>query len=412
MSNQVGSQTAQPIPSFLTTGARLDVGQLLSYTVFAVRVAAGASLQQGEDLMKPFEELTHRGKVQRLRALARSALADYGYDSARLTYIAHAANTTFRVDVPESAFSGKDDFPGAASTGQGGKGPYAKNRFLLRIHRPGYQTFDSIASELMWLSALSREEELPVPEPVATIHGTWLTTVTVPGVPEPRHCSLLRWMEGRFLRQRPRPRHVEAVGKFMARLHQHAAHWRPPPRFVRRHWDWDGLFGDQAGFSLPAGRIWKLLPRTCHDLFAELADQAKQVMTDLGTETQAYGLIHADLNFYNTLFSAGEARVFDFDDCGFGYWLYDIAVTLSDWQGADGWPELRDAFLNGYATVRPVPLKHLVHLDLFMAAQHVAEALWITDMAQVNPGAREVMTEWQEWAAERVGQFLDDESAS
>lgn len=360
--------------------------------------------------MKPFEELTHRGRVQRLRALARSALNDFGCGAARLTYIAHAANTTFRVDVPESAFLDMGGSLSASSTGQGECGPYAQDRFLLRIHRPGYQTAKSIASELMWLSALSHEERLPVPEPVATVHGTWLTTINVPGVPEPRHCSLLRWMNGRFLRQRPRPRHVEAVGKFMARLHQHAAHWEPPAAFVRRHWDWDGLFGDQAGFSLPSEQVWKLLPRPCYDLFIELADRAKQVMAELGRGIEAYGLIHADLNFYNTLFSGGEARVFDFDDCGYGYWLYDIAVTLSDWQGAEGWSKLRDAFLNGYATVRPLPLKHLVHLDLLMAAQHVAEALWITDMAQVNPGAREVMTEWQEWAAERVGQFFDDES--
>jgi Ser/Thr protein kinase RdoA (MazF antagonist) len=357
--------------------------------------------------MKPFEELTQRGQAQRLRALARSALADYGLDRARLTYIAHAANTTFRVDIPDGAF------PGAGRTSRGVRRHYTDNRFLLRIHRPGYQTAASIASELMWLSALSREQRLAVPEPVPTVHGTWLTTVTVPGVPQPRHCSLLRWMEGRFLRQRPRPRHVEEVGKFMARLHQHAAHWRPPAAFVRRHWDWEGLFGNQAGFSLPAKEVWKLLPHPYFDLFTELTDRVKQVMIELGRGIEAYGLIHADLNFYNILFSTGaarEPRVFDFDDCGYGYWLYDIAVTLSDWQGDEGWPELRDAFLNGYAQVRPVPLKHLVHLDLFMAAQHVAEALWVTDMAQGDPGARDVMAEWQEWAAEQVGEFLDGET--
>ncbi len=348
--------------------------------------------------MKPFEELTYRGQVQRLRTLGQSALSDYGFDEPRLTYIAHAANTTFRVDAPDPSRA-----PGECE-------PYAENRFLLRIHRPGYQTAESIASELMWLSALSREEGLPVPEPVSTVHGTWLTTVSVTGVPQPRHCTLLRWMNGRFLGQQPRPRHAEAVGQFMARLHRHAEHWKPPPSFVRRHWDWEGLFGDQAGFSLPSEQVWALLPRTYHDLFTELAILVEQVMRDLGRGPEAYGLIHADLNFYNILFSAEEPRVIDFDDCGYGYWLYDIAVTLSDWQGAEGWSELRDAFLNGYSQVRPLPLKQLVHLDLFMAAQHVAEALWVTDMAQVNPGAREVMEEWQEWAAGQVGQFLDDES--
>jgi len=40
------------------------------------------------------------------------------------------------------------------------------------------------------------------------------------------------------------------------------------------------------------------------------------------------GLIHADLHLGNALFWSDEVRVIDFDDCGFGYWLYDIAFAL------------------------------------------------------------------------------------
>lgn len=349
--------------------------------------------------MKPFDELTHRGQVKRLRALARSALSDFGLHGARLTYIAHAANTAFRVDTS------------GPTPGMDKDSRYAKGRFLLRIHRPGYQTSESIRSELMWLSALSSEAGLAVPRPVKTVHGTRLTTVAVPGVPQPRHCTLLRWMDGRFVHQPPSPAQVKAVGKFMGHLHQHAAQWHPPEEFNRRHWDWEGLFGSRAGFGLPAREVWALVPQPHRDVFGELVLRVKDVMAEMGKGADAYGLVHADLNFYNILFAAGEPRVIDFDDCGFGYWLHDIAVTLSDWQGAS-WPLLRDAFLDGYTGVRPLAEETLEHLDLFMAAQDVAEALWVTDMAQRNPDADEVVDEWQIWAAEQVSSYLVDRASS
>ncbi len=38
-------------------------------------------------------------------------------------------------------------------------------RFILRVHRPGYQSPASIRSELEWLEALRRDSTLPVPRP-------------------------------------------------------------------------------------------------------------------------------------------------------------------------------------------------------------------------------------------------------
>ena len=61
-------------------------------------------------------------------------------------------------------------------------------------------------------------------------------------------------------------------------------------------------------------------------------------MEDWGKEPDVYGLIHADLGTKaNVLFNKGEARAIDFDDGGFGYWTYDLAVPLCDWEGEDVW---------------------------------------------------------------------------
>jgi Ser/Thr protein kinase RdoA (MazF antagonist) len=71
---------------------------------------------------------------------------------------------------------------------------------------------------------------------LTVIHGgrytclTWATTTaaTSKDVPEPRVCSVLRWMDGRVHTAAPRPVHLRRLGSVMARLHNHAGQWRLP----------------------------------------------------------------------------------------------------------------------------------------------------------------------------------------
>jgi Ser/Thr protein kinase RdoA (MazF antagonist) len=348
--------------------------------------------------VKPFDELTYLGQIRRLRGVARAALADYGLTDASLKFIARSENTTFRVTVPGPApETAVDDF-------------FAHHCYLLRIHRPGYQTLASITSELEWLSALRSEAGIVVPEPVPTITGELLAEVAVPGVQGPQTCSLLRWVKGRLIKKGFRLRHFRALGRLTAQLHQHVAHWEPPGGFNRRHWDWEGLFGDGAGFDLPASEVWELLPGPYHALFKTVADRVKHVMEAWGEGGDAFALIHADLSIGeegNVIYFGGEARPIDFDDCGYGYWVWDFATSLAHWQEAGAWDSIRDAFMEGYLEIRRSPEEQLVHLDLFMAARHVSEMLWAVDLAQTYPDFRAELDEWMAYAARHVNRYLD-----
>ena len=119
--------------------------------------------------MKPYAELTRLGRLRRLRGLAEIALEEYGLTGARLTFTHSGGNVIFRADVPgPAAVTSEHD-------------PFVPNRYNLRILSTG--DAEAIASELTWLTALSREAGLPVPEPVPTLDGRLLTTITTPGVP-------------------------------------------------------------------------------------------------------------------------------------------------------------------------------------------------------------------------------------
>jgi Ser/Thr protein kinase RdoA (MazF antagonist) len=339
--------------------------------------------------VKPFEQLTERGQVRRLRRLGQAALPQYGLGDVKLSFIAYSENAVFRLEAPHG-------------------------RYALRVHRPGHQTEASLDSELAWMAALRRDAGLPVPEPRAALNGDLHVQASAPGVPGPRSVSLLRWIPGRRVNHRLRPVHFRSLGYLMARLHEHAVHWQPPEGFTRRHWDGDGLFGDEAGLNLPARQVWALLPEPHRASFGQVADETRALMDAWGKPPDAFGLIHADLSIGgegNVLHHQGQACPIDFDDCGHGYWIWDLATALAHWQTHPLWDVYRRSLLEGYALVRPFPGEQLAHLALFMAARHVSEILWAIDLAQHNPGFREGLGEWLEWAALHVDLYLKNKEA-
>lgn len=309
-----------------------------------------------------FEQLPRRTQIGRLRQLAEVALAAYDLPPARLTLLAHLFNTTFRVDT------------------------VAGQRYVLRIHRAGTPTIESVGAELEWLAALRRDTTLEVPAPVPTRAGPLLTLATAPGVPQPHICVLFRWLPGRLLRHGLTPQHMERTGELMARLQNHARQWGPPPGFARSRVDWpieaarrvpDPFAPDIIAniHTLVAGT---LSPAEAAQVKATL-ERVRAAEQALGQGPDAFGLIHADLHYGNLLFARGVVRAIDFDDCGFGPLLFDPAVMLSailDWPD---YPALRAGLLAGYRRLRPLPAEHEAHLDTFIALRQIQDALWVLE---------------------------------
>jgi Ser/Thr protein kinase RdoA (MazF antagonist) len=330
------------------------------------------------DVVKAYKELTPRGKLRRTRQIARKALEAFGFRDARLAFIVNAGNILYRVRAVNPVLM---------------KGSlYVDNQYLLRLHWPGYQSDEAIDSELTWLAALS-DAGLPVPQPIATIEGNRSVEISVPGVPEARRCSLLRWVKGRMATNFVRPWHLKAIGRLIARLHNHASRWNPPSGFVRRHYDRNGLWGDDTGTSYTAEEVWPNVPRQYFKAFQEVITRVEQVMKGWGKGRSVYGLIHADLGTKaNVLFYGREARAIDFDDGGYGYWIYDLAVPLCDWEGEAVWSDYRDALLEGYREVRSISEEQLAQLELFQAAFRAMELFWGTAGTMRRPDS----TYWME----------------
>ena len=62
-------------------------------------------------------------------------------------------------------------------------------------------------------------------------------------------------------------------------------------------------------------------------------------------------IIHADFYGWNLMWNEDRLSIFDFDDCGLGTEVQDIAVALY-WLNT---PTADAALLGGYETIRPLP---------------------------------------------------------
>jgi Ser/Thr protein kinase RdoA (MazF antagonist) len=268
-----------------------------------------------------------------MRQLAETALSAYDLGDIRLTPLMHFFNTTFRVDA----------FSQSQETIRNGQTECERERYVIRIHRPGSQDTSTIQSELLWLLALRREAGLVVPEPVPTREGVLVASASTPGVPEERQCVLFRWVDGRFLRERLGPNEMERVGAFMAKLHLHAEHFSVPAGFFRKRWDYEGIRSTMLGTDLE--QSWAYLTREDRTLLDSVGERVQQVMNALGEEREVFGLIHADFYERNYLFSKGEVHAIDFDGCGWGYYLFDIGVAFSTLIERGNYLALRQAFL-------------------------------------------------------------------
>ncbi len=180
----------------------------------------------------------------------------------------------------------------------------------------------------------------------------------------------------------------------MARLHDFSTHWQPPPGLCKRRFDWDGLFSNDVGSGMTNAEAWDLLSSEHREAFSIVAERVRELMADWGEGPEVFGLIHGDLGVdANLFFWHGEPRAIDFDDSGFGYWVFDLAVALEACRDDPFYLHYRDALLNGYAEYRSLPEEQAGQVELFLAALQVYWNLWATGGTHLYPRLHEEFDE-------------------
>lgn len=302
--------------------------------------------------MTSFNALDYAEQLGRLTEAGRAALLHYDLARAELQPIVYVNNAVFQVSAPDGS------------------------QYVLRLHRPGHKPLASIQSELIWLRAIRQHTTLQIPQPVISTAGDWLVDPLVAGLDQPLAAVLFRWIEGQAHSNEAIP--LEAVrqaGELLARLHKFAAGFAPEAGFVRPRLDWEGLFGESSSYHPGEGAV--IFTAEQRAIFAEVEARVRAVMDEIGESPDHFGLIHADFIAKNWLFNPAGAAALDFDDCAWGYYLYDLAPALLQFKYEARYADLRTALLQGYGAVSLLAEPDLKSLETLMAARHLASCRWL-----------------------------------
>ena len=312
---------------------------------------------------------------------ARDALKSFPVDVGDLALVSMTENVTFKVT---------DRHDGRA--------------YVLRLHRPGYHTLEELESELAWIRALG-DAGVEVPKPVSARDGRNYVPVGIAATGEVRFAGMARWTEGRLLSEvlaetgdeRQVENYFSQLGALTAAMHNQASPWQPPPGFTRHHLDADGLMGPAPHW----GPFWEHRSFSAAErgLLLETRDRMHAWLARLGREAAGYSLIHSDMHPGNILVDGDRLTVIDFDDAGFGWHDYDIAVVLTYWQSKPNAAAIDRAFLKGYRAVRPLPDQAVETIRTFRLIRWMASIGWFHERPEL--GRTAVFEERRAWVLEQ-----------
>ena len=281
----------------------------------------------------------------------------------------------------------------------------ADGDYVLRLQLSGRVKAAELRSELQWLRTIRRNTDLLAPFPrSAVIDGKkdLLASVDHPQLPSIVYGCLFEYAPG--LTKSPSEMSLDDVfqiGVYLGKLHT-AGQFRPPSDFSRPRLDWEGLFGERSPYH-PGENAHVAQSQ----VFAQTATRVQAVMRDLGPGADELGLIHADLLAKNILFCEDGVAALDFEYCGWGYYLYDLAPLLWQFRGerADD-ARLETALWSGYISIRPQADARRELLETFIAGRQLASCRWLAANLH-HPTIRAAAPKLLAQRQEELKDFLD-----
>ena len=258
------------------------------------------------------------------------------------------------------------------------------NPFILRISFRPDRTAGQIQAELHFVNYLA-EHGVRVSRPVPSRNGNLLETVQAAGIP----FHIASFVKGKGMRVpdngyryregAPIEEYFENWGQILGQMHALAKDYQPASDRVKRP-VWSEIHKSRL-------MIETRVPDRLVVVRDRIQTLLKKVLS-LPKDRDSYGLIHGDFNDGNFTVDTtnGDITAFDFDDCCYFWFVYELA---SAWEGGIGRVmfqglEERKAFMDhymeqvmaGYNRENSLRAEWLARLPLFVRLIQVEEFLY------------------------------------
>ncbi|MCY4537481.1 MAG: phosphotransferase [Chloroflexi bacterium] len=316
--------------------------------------------------------------------LARDVIELWGLGAARLSWLGYSSNAVFKVSA------------------RGGI-------YVLRLHMPGRVRAAYLASELTWLQYLRLNTDLlasaPVPLQDKAVDVLFTSLRPAQLAPESVLCSLFEHIDGESKSAKELSADdVHAVGVYLGTLHREGQ-IEPPDGFMRPRMDWQGLFGAESPYTVQDSLITTTAEQT--ETYEQVENRVRTVMAAIDRGPDTFGLIHGDLLAKNILHCDDQRAGLDFEYCGWGYFLYDLAPLLWQLKGErrNDYCQLEEAMWAGYTSKTRLDERMRAHVEVFIAARQLLSCRWLLANAG-HPALREIAPNLLEERSSELREFL------
>ena len=320
--------------------------------------------------MDSFFDLSQALQINELEHFAQDILKHYPIEVASAVSINYEYNATLKVE---------------ATNGQ---------LFALRININSPRTPENLKAEIAWVRSLAQDARVLVPEPVANNDGNFYTSIFHEASQRTLHCVLYSWLSGAELGDEPTEEQLHALGAAMATMHLASKDFTCPagsalPSFIDPLWETeDFLLSEKSVLDSPT-----------REVISQAMDVIRSETQRLFSENETQ-IIHADLHGWNVMWNNGDLAVFDFDDCGFGLPLQDLATAIYYLDT----PEQDAALKQGYASVAPLPKYTQREMDMLLLQRRIVLLNYLYETSNLEH--RSIIPEYQEETLRRIEVFL------
>ena len=246
-----------------------------------------------------------------------------------------------------------------------------ENRYILRISALGDRTEEEYLAETEFVHYLAANKA-PVADVIPSARGRLVESVEENGTKN--YFSLFEYARGmlmcdngyRYREGAPLEEYFYNTGKALGAIHRLSRQYRPVHRRL--------AFSERYS----AEYVERLIPESHRELKKAITRRLEEYRM-LPTDAEHYGLIHFDFcdGNYHVDMQTGEITVFDFDNCIYCWYMFDLAHV---WTHGVGWfrnepdpakrMECMDRYfatvLEGYRSETKVPDDLLKQLPLFI----------------------------------------------
>ena len=263
------------------------------------------------------------------------------------------------------------------------EGRKGERSVILRVSYHQDRTYNQIRAELDFINYLAANG-VKAAVPLPSLNGRLIEEISFEGLPMYLVCfnkgAGMRVPDNgyRYREGVPLEEYYQNWGRVLGQMHRLSQLYQPPNPDAARP-DWFEIHTDKLDIDDMIPEELPIVRERVHSLLNEVKGLSK--------DKQSYGLIHGDFNDGNFTvdYDNGDITVFDFDDCCYFWYAYELAAA---WEGGIGrtmFAELdaRKAFMDhymenvfkGYARENKIRDDCLLQIPLFIKLIQVEEFL-------------------------------------